>query len=77
MTEIVCDSCKKAIPSAKRNYSWETRDDRYDTIKDKDLCPECLAELGNTVMQEMESETEFTLMGYQKTLVDKLGEVTE
>ena len=77
MTEIVCDSCRKVIPSATRNYSWESRDDRYDTIKDKDLCPECLATLDGAILKEMESEAQFSFPGFQKTLEEKLGELTE
>lgn len=63
MTNIICDMCKKPIPDAIRRYSWSTRDQRYDTILDKDICPSCLDKLNNNVMKKMANSSTF---GYKE-----------
>jgi len=65
MTNIICDMCKKSIPDASRRYSWETRDDRYSTIYDKDICPSCLDKLDNSVNKKMQSSTIYGYKDYR------------
>lgn len=76
MTEIICDVCRKAIPNSVRCYSWESRNERYDTIKDKDICPACLNELDGEVRKEMEAVPKYTFGGHRETFVSKLEELT-
>jgi hypothetical protein len=76
MTEIVCDICRKVIPNSVRSYSWESRNERYDTILDKDVCPACLDELDGAIRQVMETEDQYTYGGHRETLVSKLEELT-
>jgi hypothetical protein len=76
MTNIICDICKKPIPAAVRVYSWEKRYERYDTIKDKDICPDCLAHLDEEIHAELERKTNFQFRDAKKILenkVDTLG----
>ena len=76
MTEIVCDICRKAIPNSVRCYSWETRNERYDTIKDKDICPACVDELEGEIHKVMGTSDKYTFGGHRETLVNKLEELT-
>ena len=77
MTNIVCDICKKVIPDSTRNYSWETRYARYDTIKDKDLCPDCLGDLNDEIGGVMENHSKYGFETYKSTLSKKLEELTD
>ena len=72
MTNIICDMCKKSIPDASRRYSWNTRNERYDTILDKDICPSCLDKLDNSVNKEMQSSTVFGYKDYRSNAVSLL-----
>ena len=76
MTNIICDMCKKPIPYATRNWSWKTRDMRYDTLKSKDLCPDCLAKLDGIIRDDMEAKDNFGFMDYKKTLASELQKNT-
>ena len=77
MTNIICDICKKPIPYASRNWSWKTRYMRYDTIKSKDLCPTCLAELDGAVRGHFEGKDSFGFVEYKSTLDSELKKNTE
>jgi hypothetical protein len=65
MTNIICDMCKKSIPSAKRRFTWKTRQSRYDTILDKDLCPACLEKLENETRDSFENKENFGFNTYR------------
>ena len=75
MTVIVCDICKNPIPAATRTYSWQTRYDRYETIKDKDMCPDCLGHLETSVNEELGQVDKFQFLEYKNTLAEKLSEM--
>jgi len=77
MTNIICDICKKPIPEAVRIYSWQKRYERYDTVKDKDICPDCLALLEEEVHAEMEKKNRFEFGDSKKTLVGKLESLSK
>ncbi len=75
MTNIICDFCKKPIPEAVRIYSWEKRYERYDTIKDKDICPDCLKVLEDEMHAELEEKTVFQFGEVKQLLEDKVEEL--
>ena len=77
MTNIICDICKKPIPDAVRIYSWEKRYERYDTIKDKDICPDCLAQLEEEIYAEMEKRADFQFLDTKKIMTDKLESLSK
>ena len=65
MTNIICDMCKKPIKDAMRRWSWSTRDQRYDTILDKDICPKCMNKLDDTVRDKMEKSPTYGFKEYR------------
>ncbi|HUV06190.1 MAG TPA: hypothetical protein VMX75_00585 [Spirochaetia bacterium] len=75
MTNIICDLCKRPIPAAIRNYSWESRHERYDTYKDKDICPECLEKLHDEIHAELEEKPVFRFDETKTILEKKLTEM--
>jgi len=75
MTNIICDFCKKSIPDAARVYSWEKRYERYDTIKDKDICPDCLKVLEDEMHAELKERTVFQFSEVKQLLEDKVEEL--
>jgi hypothetical protein len=75
MTNIICDFCKKPIPEATRIWSWQKRYERYDTIKDKDICPTCLKMLDDEIHDEMEERDLFQFGEVRQVLEDKLEEL--
>ena len=75
MTNIICDACKRPIPAATRTYAWEIRYDRYETHKDKDICPDCLEKLYNEVHAEMEESPAFHFKEAKNIFEDKLEEL--
>ncbi|MBN1412005.1 MAG: hypothetical protein JW969_14245 [Spirochaetales bacterium] len=76
MTVIYCDVTKKPIESATTNYTWETRNQRYDTLKNKDLSPEGMSKLQKEVTGEMETKSIFSFGEYKRVLEEKLAKVT-
>jgi hypothetical protein len=77
MTNIICDICKKPIPDAVRVYSWEKRYERYDTIKDKDICPDCLFRLDEEIHAELEKKDKFEFHEVKDILNDKLESLSK
>jgi hypothetical protein len=77
MTNIICDMCKKSIPAAKRRYTWKTRNNRYDTILDKDLCPACLEKLEEQTKHTFESKENFGFHAYRTTYQEILKKTTK
>ena len=75
MTNIICDFCKKPIPDAIRVYSWEKRYERYDTIKDKDICPDCLKVLEDEMHAVLEESPVFQFGEVKQLLEDKVEEL--
>jgi hypothetical protein len=77
MTNIICDICKNPIPDAVRVYSWQKRYERYDTIKDKDICPDCLGALDEEMHAELETRAEFQFKEAKEILEDKLEKMAK
>jgi hypothetical protein len=75
MTNIICDFCKKPIPDATRIYSWEKRHERYDTIKDKDICPDCLKVLEEEMHAELAGRALFLFGEVKQVLEEKIEEL--
>ena len=75
MTNIICDFCKKPIPEAVRIYSWQKRYERYDTIKDKDICPDCLKRLDDEIHAELEEREVFQFGDAKEILESKVDEL--
>ena len=76
MTNIICDVCKRPVAYAGRTYSWATRFELYDTIKDKDLCPDCLGVLLDEVEKVMAETDDYQFLAQKQALEDKLEELT-
>ena len=72
MTNIICDLCKKSIPSATRRYSWKTRDARYITRLNKDLCPSCSKKMEDSVAGNIAKKDTYGFKDYQYNMVNFL-----
>ena len=59
-----------------RTYSWATRFELYDTIKDKDLCSDCLGVLLGEVEKVMAETDDYQFLAQKQALEDKLEELT-
>ena len=75
MTNILCDICKRPIPEAIRSYSWATRFDRYDTLKDKDFCVDCQTVLEKAVDEELAKNEDYRFVDQKRILNQKLEEL--
>ncbi len=69
MTAIVCDICKKAVNSARRDHN-------YFTILDRDLCEGCRDELHDTVKAQMRARQTYVFKDYQDLLAKNLASMT-
>ena len=69
MTAIVCDSCKKPVPGARREVN-------YFTILDKDLCEPCRDELRDSTKQQMRGRQPYTFKDYYDFLSKNLARMT-
>jgi hypothetical protein len=69
MTAIVCDSCKKPVAGARREFN-------YFTILDKDLCETCHDELKDATKQQMRARQLYSFKEYYETLTKNLGRMT-
>ena len=77
MTITYCDITKKPIENATTAYAWENRQDRYDTVLDKDLFPDGMDKLQSEILKEMEKKTEFSFMEHKRVLTDKLQQLAK
>ncbi len=76
MTVTICDITGKQIDNATSNYTWETRGDRYDTLLDKDLSVEGMAQLEDAVRKELGGTAEFQFMDYKRATQAHLESLT-
>ena len=76
MNITYCDITKKPIDNATTNYSWETKEYRYNTIQDKDLSVNGLQKLEDEVYKEMGQRKVFSFMEYKQILQEKLKKMT-
>ena len=65
MTAIVCDICKKAVPSARRDIN-------YTVILDRDLCIPCTDSLMDTTKKQMQTRQQYLFKDYYDTLTRNL-----
>ena len=68
MNVLYCDITNKPIRKQTTVYSWETKDDRYDTILNKDLSPDGMKKLLGDVEKKMSSKRIYSLRDYQTNL---------
>jgi hypothetical protein len=76
MTITYCDITKKQVPAATTNYTWETKERRYDTMLDKDLSPAGMKKLEEDVFVDMESRRVFNFLEHKKILEEKLRKLS-
>jgi hypothetical protein len=76
MTVIYCDITKKPIENATTTYTWETRENRYDTLKSKDLSVEGKAKLDATIHNAMEERKIFSFGEWKQVTEDALNKLT-
>ena len=76
MTITYCDITKKPIENATSNYTWDTKERRYDTILDRDLSPEGMRKLQDEIFKEMDTRKTFNFMEHKQVLEDKLRTMT-
>ncbi len=69
MTAIVCDICKKAVPAARRDWT-------YFTFLDKDVCEACSDELLDATKQQMRTKRPYLFKDYVETLTKNLSQMT-
>jgi hypothetical protein len=77
MTITYCDITKKQVPAATTNYTWETKERRYDTLLDKDLSPAGKQKLEEDVYREMEQRKTFNFMEHKRILEERLRKNTK
>jgi len=61
MTNVICDSCKKVIPGAKR-------EENYITFQAKSLCLPCYEACDKEVREEMGKKGRYNLKDYKDTM---------
>jgi hypothetical protein len=76
MNVTYCDITKKPIKNASNVYSWELREFRYDMILDKDISPEGMRKLEDSIRKEMEKRKTFNFLEHKKILKDQLNKAT-
>ena len=76
MTVTICDITGEQIDNATSNYTWDTREDRYDTLLDKDLSVAGVAKLDQAVQEEMEGKAEFGFMDHKRARREHLESLT-
>ena len=76
MTVTICYITGNQIDKATTKYTWETRDDRYDTLLDRDLSVEGMAQLNAAVQEEMEGKAEFAFMDHKRARREHLESLT-
>lgn len=69
MNSVICDSCKKVVPGAKR-------EDNYFTFQNKALCKECHVEWDMAVRDEMAKKGSYSLQGYKETMKSVIAKQT-
>ncbi|MBN1698377.1 MAG: hypothetical protein JW881_12755 [Spirochaetales bacterium] len=76
MNVTYCDITKKPIQNASNVYSWEMREFRYDMILDKDISPDGMRKLEDSVRKEMEKKRSFNFLEHKKILKEQLDKAT-
>jgi hypothetical protein len=76
MTITYCDVTGKAVPQGTTNFTWATRENRYDTLLTRDLSPAGQAELDELTYRSMGSKDKFEFMEYKATRKAALDRVT-
>ncbi len=76
MTVTYCDVTGKQVPRATTNYTWETRENRYETLLNKDLSPDGRAQLDAATERMMTNKNLFAFMDYKATRKAALERVT-
>jgi hypothetical protein len=61
MNNVICDSCKKVIPGAKREVN-------YITFQNKALCTACTEAWDQEVREEMGKKGRYSLQDYKETM---------
>ncbi len=77
MTVIYCDVTGNEVESATTNYSWRTRNRRYDVIRGRDFSIEGMKKLEQAVREEMAKHERFSFRGYKEVLARKVEELTD
>lgn len=77
MTVTYCDITGKEIEHATTNYSWRTRNRRYDMIRGRDFSIDGMKELESAVFNEMARSERFSFKAYKQALSNKITELTE
>jgi len=69
MTCVICDACKKSIPSP-------SRENNYQTLLNKDLCLDCYGKLESGISEEMKGAREFHINEFSETQKNLLLRMT-
>jgi hypothetical protein len=77
MTVTYCDVTGDEVPAATTNYSWATREHRYETLLDKDLSPEGRRKLDQAVYEHFSEKEKFDFMEWKTARREALGKVTK
>jgi hypothetical protein len=65
MINVICDSCKKAIPDAKSGVT-------VTYVQDKAICEPCREKLENSVREQMQKSKSYSLKEYQDKYIKEL-----
>ncbi|MBI9104144.1 MAG: hypothetical protein JEY99_17135 [Spirochaetales bacterium] len=69
MTCVICDACKKSIPSPHRERN-------YNTLLNRDLCLDCYGKLENGIKEVMGTKREFHVNEHNNVRKDLLYRMT-
>jgi hypothetical protein len=76
MTVTYCDVTGKAVPKGTTNFTWATRENRYNTLLTRDLSPDGQTELDDLTYRSMANKDKFEFMDYKATRKAALERVT-
>ena len=77
MTITYCDVTGKEVEHSTTEYSWRTRDRRYNMIRGRDFSLEGLHKLDEEVFKVMGKKERFSFKVYKQVLADKIAELTD
>ena len=65
MTVVYCDITGDEVPAGTTNYTWATRENRYQTILDKDISPSGRQKLDQAMYEHFSDREKFDFMEWK------------
>jgi hypothetical protein len=77
MTVIYCDITGDEVPAGTTNFSWATREQRYQTLLDKDLSPAGRRKLDQAVYEHFSDKEKFDFMEWKSVQRESLQKLAK